>query len=232
MTEALALFGPGDLADWSGDVLRRITRDGPALVLSFGVVPMGREYVAQLRQLAVAHLEALGLPFVALDAEDRDHLDDHRHVRLLDGAGFVYLQGGSPGYLAATLRGSAFLDEARRSGVPWAVTSGGTMAAGRRYVDTTVAPMATGEGLGLRPHTFAAHWDTFEDRFPGYRQAYEAAAGDGVLVAVDEDAAVVHDGRGWTVHGNGHVHVHVRAGGGAWSRFVAGEALPPLATGD
>lgn len=183
---------------------------------------MGREYVAHLRKMATDHLDDLGIPHHAVEADDTQTLDTQDHLERLQEAGFVYMQGGSSRFIVETLRGSRFLSEAARLRVPWVATSGATMAAGVRSVDPTVSPMWTGDGLALRALTFAAHWDTFDQRFPGFAQAYAEEAAGHPLVALDEETAIVHNGGDWTVFGERKVHVR---GNGEWHTYEEGERL-------
>lgn len=223
MSQALALFGPGDFSDWSPEVFHAVSRGGPALVLSFGVVPMGEEFVPQLRKMATDHLDAVGIDYVAVLASASKELDQADHLSLLADAGFVYMQGGSASYIAGTLLASRFFAEAIRLDVPWVGTSGGTMAAGDHAPDTSVSPVQFGPGLAMRPGvTFAAHWDTFPERFEGFREGYEKLTQDSVLVAIDEDTAVVDRGGEWTVFGTSAVHLRRS---GAWQSFTAGQSL-------
>ena len=221
MSQPLALFGPGDFSDWSATVFRAVSRGGPALVLSFGVAPMGEEFIPQLRKMATDHLDAIGLNHIAVLASEVRELDRPDNLIHLDDAGFVYMQGGSARYIADTLSASHFFAEAVRLGVPWVGTSGATMAAGDHALDTSVSPVAFGPGLAIRPGTtFAAHWDTFPERFEGFREGYEQLTQDSALIALDEDTAVVDGGGEWTVFGNSAVHLRRN---GAWQSFTAGQ---------
>lgn len=223
MSQPLALFGPGDFSDWSATTFRAVSRGGPALVLSFGVVPMGEEFVPQLRKMATDHLEGIGIEHNALLASTAEELDEHDHLAQLAVAGFVYMQGGSARYIVDTLLASRFFTEALRLGVPWVATSGGTMAAGDHAPDTSMSPVAFGPGLAMRPGvTFAAHWDTFPERFNGFREGYEQQTEDSALVALDEDTAVVDSGGQWTVFGRSAVHLRQN---GAWESFTAGQTF-------
>src|SRR5207248_3215621 len=148
--------------------------DGPALLISFGAAEMGADMVATLRAAAVAHLTSNGVDHVVVDAIDEVGLDTDHYIRLLPDAGFVYVQGGNPRYLVDNLASTRFLAEAQRLDVPWVGTSGSAMAAGDRAPD--MAPGAPWvDGLSFRPGTnFAAHWDTYEERRPGFHDAYVA----------------------------------------------------------
>ncbi len=86
---------------------------------------------------------------------------------------------------------------------------------------------------------FAPHWDIVDSWVPGARGFIEAATpSGGVLVALDEDTAMLGDGTNWSVQGRQGVHVfHDRSdrglreaapaddGGAAWSTYLAGSSF-------
>jgi cyanophycinase-like exopeptidase len=220
----LALFGPGDWSPWSIDVFNQLRRgDGPALLISFGAAEMGPDMVATLRAAAVEHLNTNGIEHVIVDSMDRDGLDSDENIGRLTQAGFLYVQGGNPRYLVDHLANTRFLAEAQRLDVPWVGTSGSAMAAGDRAPD--LAPGAPWvDGLKFRPGTnFAAHWDTYEDRRPGFHQAYITETGDEKqLIALDEETAILSMGKRWHVFGERSVHV---LAGGDWSTYRAGDSF-------
>src|SRR5690242_18161482 len=56
--------------------------------------------------LGKAQADRLGVEAVPVVARNREDADDPALAALVEGAGLVYLSGGNPSYLAATLRGT------------------------------------------------------------------------------------------------------------------------------
>ncbi|MGH9019226.1 MAG: Type 1 glutamine amidotransferase-like domain-containing protein, partial [Acidimicrobiales bacterium] len=67
------------------------------------------ERVAWWLDLARRHYEAMGVEAVPVPVRRRADAEDPALAALIDGAGLVYLSGGDPHHLAATLRGTPVL---------------------------------------------------------------------------------------------------------------------------
>jgi hypothetical protein len=77
-------------------------------------------------------------------------------------------------------------------------------------------------GIGfVRGTLFGPHWDIVDTWVPGARDFIVGSVRDGqVFVGLDEETAMVGDGRAWAVLGRQGVHV-LREG--SWSTFRAGD---------
>lgn len=92
------------------------------------------------------------------------------------------------------------------------------MLLGARYPTSPAGEVDT--GLSVFPNTvIAAHWNELDD---AWRAIFLDLAGEGLLIGIDVDAALVGDGANWLVHGPGDVHIRGRAG---WRRHSAGTHL-------
>jgi cyanophycinase-like exopeptidase len=200
----------------------------------------GEARVAWWLELGRRHYEAMGVEAVAVAVGDRADADDPAMARLIAGVGLVYLSGGDPHHLAATLRGTLVWDAvvaAWQGGAALAGCSAGAMAL------TSGAPADLGPGGVRRPGGDGAdglgaigglavipHFDLLERRssdvvgwFAGWRPAGTT------LVGVEEETALVGDGRRWRVEGGGGVWI---LGPGERRRFGPGQEVPLEAPAD
>jgi cyanophycinase len=152
--------------------------------------------------------ERLGVEAVPVVVHDRAEADDPAMARLIDGAGLIYLSGGSPTLLAQALRGTLVgkaIEAAWRGGAAVAGCSAGAIAL-TSWVPSLRRPGSEPEpGLGLAPHLrVIPHFDRFERWMPDLVGRYLARAPEGTaVVGVDEETALVWDpdATTWTVHG-------------------------------
>jgi cyanophycinase len=125
------------------------------------------------------------------------------------GAGLIYLSGGSPSYLAATLRGTRVWEaivDAWRGGAALAGCSAGAMALTswvpnlRRPHSQPSPGLAVVPVLGVLPH-----FDRLGRWAPGLAEALVARLPAGITpVGIDEETAIVSHGddlRRWSVRG-------------------------------
>jgi hypothetical protein len=79
-------------------------------------------------------------------------------------------------------------------------------------------------GLGfVRDMLFAPHWNTVDRWFPGATEFIAGSVAPGhVLVAQDEDTAMIGDGTRWSVVGEAGIHVLHE---GDWTHHAAGDAF-------
>ena len=128
----------------------------------------------------------------------------------LAGAGLVYLSGGSPPYLADTLRGTVVLEAilaAWRGGAALAGCSAGACALTAVAIDPGRG--ADRPGLAVVPELVVLpHFDRIEQWSPGIveRRLNELRPGQ-VLLGIDEKTALVGAEGVWRVEGAGHVWV-------------------------
>src|SRR5437764_4392264 len=100
MDLAVTAFGPGDFSEWS-DPLFQQAPAGPAVLLSFGSAPYGAALVDALRTAARERLDRVQRECRVVPALTAEDLDRPDCIDSLDGAGFVYLQGGNPSYICS-----------------------------------------------------------------------------------------------------------------------------------
>lgn len=169
----------------------------------------GREGAARLAywvELGRAQAQRLGVEPVPLVVVDRTQADDPEIAAQIAGAGLVYLSGGSPGYLADTLRDTvlwAAIVDAWKSGTALAGCSAGAMAMGSQVPELRRPGAAPRPGLGLLPHIrVLPHFDKMFGRVPDLLSRPFLKVPDGVhLVGIDEDTALVGGPEEFTVHG-------------------------------
>lgn len=172
--------------------------------------------------LGVAQAERLGVEAVPVVARTRDEADDPDLAALVAGAGLVYLSGGSPSYLAATLRGTRLWEAVRAAwedGAALAGCSAGAMALTGSAPHVRDFDRAPEEGLGVLPgwHVLP-HFDRITDWEPGIVERYLARLPEGeLIVGIDEETALVLVDDDWTVHGRQAVHLITRAGQQAYT---------------
>jgi cyanophycinase-like exopeptidase len=163
-------------------------------------------------ELGEIQAERLGVEAVPVVVRDREDADDPELAALVEGAGLVYLSGGNPPYLAATLRGTRVWDAVLRAwegGAALAGCSAGAMALTDwcPYVrDQAIAPEP---GLGVVPGVWVIpHYDRMTEWEPTLLEQVEAVLpDDATLLGIDEETALVNlDGR-WVVHGRQKVRV-------------------------
>jgi hypothetical protein len=77
-------------------------------------------------------------------------------------------------------------------------------------------------GLGLvRDTVFAPHWDIVDTWVPGASEFILGSVTDGqAFMGLDEETAIVGDGRSWTALGRQGIHVRR---GGEWTTYRGGE---------
>jgi cyanophycinase-like exopeptidase len=184
-------------------------------------VALGREQAARL-----------GVEAVPVVVRDRAEADDEELAALIAGAGLVYLSGGNPPYLAATLRGTRVWEAVRQAwegGAALAGCSAGAMALTTLVPHVRNRTLPDEEGLGVLPGwRVLPHFDRMRAWQPGLLEEARSRLADGeVLVGIDEETALLHDGPTWVVHGRQGVHVLTRDGEESYSAG-APVPLPPL----
>lgn len=165
--------------------------------------------VARWVALGAEQAARLGVEAVPVMALDRDTADDERNAQLVGGAGLVYLSGGSPAYLADTLRQTrvwaAILQEWRK-GAALAGCSAGAMALTGWVPDIRRPEAEPRPGLDVLPMLrVLPHFDRLVAWAPEMVASMSALMPPGVTtIGIDEETAIVSDGtdlRRWAVHG-------------------------------
>jgi len=235
----MALLGAGEFEPWSETIDRWAVeraaaageRDGAVVVLPTASAPEGDETFDAWASKGCEHFSSLGIPARVLQLKTRADAERADLVDRMRGASVVYFSGGNPYYLAQTLRETAFwraLVEELDRGTVYVGCSAGVASLTETTYDAAVQDLRSDEawkpGLGfVRGILFAPHWNTVDQWFPGATDKIAASvqAGD-VLVAQDENTAMIGDGTAWSVHGEAGIHVMRDSG---WSHHVAGDAF-------
>lgn len=208
----VALVGSGEYLAVMHDVEQALLdgRPGRYVQLPTAAAQEGPASLDRWTALGVAAAERLGVTPVPLLVRDRTDADDAGLAAQVEGAGLVYLSGGSPTWCASTLRGTrvwgAALD-AWRAGAALAGCSAGAMSLTSWVPDVRHPLREAEQGLGVVPLLrVIPHFDRFTGWMPDLAGRYLARAPECVqVVGVDEDTALVWDlpsapGR-WQVRG-------------------------------
>ncbi len=166
----------------------------------------GEDRLVYWIELGQAQAARLGVTAVPLRVTSRADAEDPAIVSQLDGAGLIYLSGGSPSLLAATLRDTPLwraIVAAWENGAALAGCSAGAMAMAD-HVPELRRPSKGGQpGLGLLPHIrVLPHFDRMAGWVPDVMTRPFFRGMDGVhVVGIDEDTAIVGGPEEFTVHG-------------------------------
>jgi cyanophycinase len=199
-------------------------------------VPDGPAVVEKWHRMGVEQAQRLGVTPVTVPVATREDADDPEVVKLVDGAGLIYLSGGNPNFLADTLRDTALwsaIEAQWRAGAALAGCSAGAMVMAA-WVPTIRHPREGGTaGLGLLSHLrVIPHFDAFVKRMPDVATRFLVGRDEEVtVVGVDEQTAIVGGPEEWEVQGASSAWI---LSGGQRKEFRAGEILrtPVPATGD
>jgi cyanophycinase-like exopeptidase len=157
-------------------------------------------------ELGRSHFEGIGVEAVGLRVLTREDADDPAFAEQIGEAGLIYLSGGSPGYLADTLRDTLVwraILEAFQSGAALAGCSAGACAlsavAGAFRRPTTFS----GVGLSVIPQlSVIPHFDRFDVRSPGLAEEFVAnAPRNTTVIGIDEETALVGGPEDFSVMG-------------------------------
>ncbi len=226
----LALVGSGEylahMAPIEGDLLAG--RAARYVQLATAAVPDGPEVVERWHRLGREQAERLGVEAVIVPVEDRESAQDPDLAALVEGAGLVYLSGGSPTFLAETLRDTAVwraIEAAWRSGAALAGCSAGAIAMTNWVPSLRHPRQGAVDGLAVVPHLrVIPHFDAFAARIPDIVTRFLVPHDPTVVVlGIDEDTALVGGPTEWTVRGRSAVW-HLEPGGGR-TPYREGETL-------
>ncbi len=247
----LALVGSGEYLPVMTDVEGMLIKGrAPAYVqLPTAAAPEGERSLRHWLDLGAAQAERLGVEQVPVVVRDRDEADSPEFAAKIAGAGLIYLSGGSPMYLAQTLRGTRVWDAitaAWQSGSALAGCSAGAIALTGWVPSMRRSRGAPGgrppgqtqqrepdPGLGVLPDLrVLPHFDKMVGWVPDLLTRAVLRAPDGTTVlGIDEDTALVDmtgAGNAWQVYGRQQVWV---LADGPRRGYPAGSTLTtPLAT--
>ncbi|HET9310008.1 MAG TPA: Type 1 glutamine amidotransferase-like domain-containing protein [Actinomycetota bacterium] len=215
-----ALLGSGEFEPWSevADrfLLETSSGDGRVVILPTASSLEGDDVFDGWGTRGLEHFAALGVPAEVLPVRSREDAGRADLAERLDGASTVYLSGGNPSHLADVLRDTvvwaAIVDGLAR-GMGYAGCSAGVACLTETTYDSDSDDLNSifKPGLGLVRRTlFGPHWDIVDTWVPGASRSIVSSVAPGdVFVGIDEETAMLGDGRGWRVSGRGSVHVHV-----------------------
>lgn len=205
----VALLGSGEYLPSMEDVERALLTGRTARMaqLATAAAPEGADRQRYWHRLGRNAADRLGVEQVIVPVVDRASAQDAALAALIDDVGLIYLSGGSPPFLAATLRDTrvwAAVERAWRAGAALAGCSAGAMALTDQAPDPRNPSQAPEPGLGVVPQLrIIPHFDRFEQLLPAPALQQITAAADGVTVlGIDEQTALVGDTADWEVQGH------------------------------
>lgn len=204
----IALVGSGEYLPVMDAIDRALLAGRPARMvqLATAAAPEGPDRLAWWHDLGRRAAERLDVEQVVVPVIDRASADDAANAALVAGAGLIYLSGGNPPFLAATLRGSRVwtaIETTWRTGAALAGCSAGAMAMTGQVPDVRNPLRAPERGLNVVPQLrVIPHFDRFARRMPTRALRRLAASVPGVTVlGIDEETALVGGPDEWQVQG-------------------------------
>lgn len=206
----LALVGSGEYLPVMHDIEGALLAAGHQrtgtrrfVQLATAAAPEGDASLRYWHDLGAHAASRLGAEQVVIDVRHREDAFDSSHLDAIENAALIYLSGGNPVFLAATLADTPLWAHIRRawlSGSSLAGCSAGAMVLGDHVPDLRHIRSAGAPGLNVvAPMRVLPHFDRFGSRIPDL--LLRPFRNNGVLVGIDEDTALVHDGDGFTVRG-------------------------------
>jgi cyanophycinase len=210
----LALVGSGEylpeMEPVDSELINRVKGPPRVVCLPTAAGKEGHERITYWSRLGIDHFKRLGAGVEALPVIDRTSANDREYAKVIAGANFIYLSGGKPGYLYATLEGS----------LVWkailSVLDGGGLLAG-----CSAGAMIMGEeffgfpgwqtGFNLLPHmTIIPHYDQIpESRIKSIQMSIE---NDLTVLGIEGGTALIQSGEQYEVLGSGEVTVWKKTG--------------------
>lgn len=214
----IALVGSGEflpaMSEVDAGLLAAIGRRRPRVViLPTASWPDGEEIFRRWASMGAEHFAALGAEVEPVLVRDRFDADEEAHVQAIGEADLIYLSGGKPGHLTASLVGSPVGDAliaAHRRGATLAGCSAGAMALAARHWDFRKRrlfwPLRWREGLGLVPTAAVIpHYDALPEPMAAM-VVLQVPRGMATL-GIDEETALVGRDGTWQVQGRGRVTI-------------------------
>jgi cyanophycinase len=228
----LALVGSGEYLPVMTEVEGLLIEGRPPryVQLPTAAAPEGERSLRRWLDLGAAQAERLGVEQVPVVVRNHAEADSPELAGLIAGAGLIYLSGGSPSFLAATLRGTLVWDAilaAWRAGSALAGCSAGAIAL-TGWVPVMRAPLTEPDpGLGVLPSLrVLPHFDKMLAWVPDLlTRALTRTPDETAVLGIDEDTALVDltgAGHTWRVYGRQQVWA---IGDGSRRGYPAGSAL-------
>jgi cyanophycinase len=231
-----AWLGAGEFEDWHDDVDRWLldgAAGGRVLILPTASAREGDEVFNQWGSKGLIHYTRSGVDARILQLKTRDDAFRDDLVEELDEASVVFFSGGNPSYLAEVLTGTPFWERllARMDdGLAYAGCSAGVACLPEFAPDSDAQEITKDvmrPGLGLvKGAWLMPHWNMLDVYVPGLTAMIISMIPSGtLLVAIDENTAMIGDGTTWTVSGESQVHL---LEDGTWTHYAAGEGFERL----
>ncbi len=201
MAGRLALVGSGEYLPVLSDVEEWLFAGNERVYVQIATAaaPEGRDRLAYWHDLGSQAARRLGAEQVVIDICTREDALDPQWVPLIERAGLVYLSGGNPTFLAATLRDTPAWDAIRRTwerGAGLAGCSAGAMVMGGSIQHFRRPGSDPIPGLSVVPDArILPHFDRYTRWLPDMALRPFAAHG-GTLLGIDEDTALVAEDPG------------------------------------
>lgn len=199
MSGKIALVGSGEYLPVMHDLESWLLHDRPRtyIQIATAAAPEGERSLAKWHALGRAAAERLDAQQIVLDIRTPTDAHDPKNVDALKNAGLIYLSGGSPSYLAKTLRNSPVwraIFSQWQSGASIAGCSAGAMAL-CGYVPDFLHPKAGGEsGLGLITDArVIPHFDRYSKFIPDFALKPLLTHAH-TVIGIDENTALVSTG--------------------------------------
>lgn len=198
MSGPIALFGSGEYLPVMRPVDLYLLDGRPqrVVMLPTAAGQEGDERIRYWNELGMNHYEALGVEAIVLPVMTRDDAFSSELAALIEGAGLIYLSGGSPAYLTETLRSTPVADAITREWKRGAALGGCSagacaltaIAGGFRHPEQLGA-----KGLGLIDHlAVIPHFDRFDRRSPELvKEILKQIPEELILIGIDERTALV-----------------------------------------
>lgn len=223
MRGPVALVGAGEFLPVMTELDRQLLAVLPparprVVILPTASWPDGEDVFRRWGEMGIEHFRSLGAEVEAVPVRERADAWDRSNAQAVGEADLVYLSGGKPDHLMATLAGSpvwdAVLATHARGGVLVGCSAGAMVLCGhlaglrrlRGLPFPSPFPVRWEPGLGVVPGmAVLPHYDAM----PEAVMALWALQGphDAVVVGIDEDTALVGRDGVWQVHGESRVTV-------------------------
>lgn len=199
-------------------------KSGTYVQIPTAAAPEGDESLRRWVDLGNQQAQRIGAVSVPIVIKDRSDAENETFAKQIQEAGLIYLSGGSPSYLADTLRDTKTWNaiiSRWQDGASLAGCSAGAMA----IADHIPALRRTGEtrGLALLPHIrVLPHFDKMFGWVPDLAMRILKVP-DGVnVVGIDENTAIVGGPVEWEVQGEKSAWI---LSGGHRTEFPSGSTL-------
>lgn len=231
---AMALLGSGEFDPWAEPVERWLLErsrnpQGPVLVIPTAAAHEGDGSFEAWASKGLAHYAELQIPAEVLPLRTREDAHRQEVIGRLEDASMAFFSGGNPARLTEVLQDTPFwaaLCEAIGDGLSYGGCSAGVACLTEVTYDSDVNDFDSvwAPGLGyVRNVLFGPHWDIVDTWIPGASEYIVGSVRPGqVFVGLDEETAMIGDGRRWTVMGRGGIRI-LRDGG--WSTYRHGDAF-------